>query len=208
MDAPEAFDAIAANPRTFHEFHQCIGDAAAESRTIAAARAALHRTVLDLGCGPAVWWATLCRHGSPPIYTGADASPAMLERARALWPELANEHRLILLDPAKPLPFHASHFDFVHVRHLLEHLETRAAVAMLGEAMRTAHREVVFTLSQFSHTLSPESLLTDEHLGARRWSHSRTVLQEAVRQGGFHVVERRRTRTVREELWICCRVAS
>lgn len=206
MDAPEAFEAIASNSRTFHEFHACIGDASAHSRLIAAQRAALHPTVLDLGCGPAVWWATLVRLGSPPVYTGADASPAMLARARALWPELDNEHRLVLLDPKARLPFMASHFSFVHVRHLLEHLPLQEAVTMLVEAFRIAHREVVFTLSQFSHTLGSSSILTDGHLGAQRWSHPRATLEVVIREAGFHLIERQRTRTVREELWICCRV--
>lgn len=208
LTAPQAFDAIARDDATFLTFATCIGDLNAPSRVLAAARAVHHRTVLDLGCGPAVWWRSLVSastaSGCPaPIYTGADASPAMLARARVAAPELDRPERLVAIEEGKWLPWPDRHFDFVFVRHLLEHLIEAKMISQLREALRVTKSELVIAFSQCTQGVRPAPILTDEHLGAKRWAHRVDAVTDAVEASGFLVLTRTTTPVPREEVWIC-----
>lgn len=140
-------------------------------------------------------------------YCGVDPVRAMLEAARTYprLPILAERERLDGEEVRRtgglvvvPWPFeNASHVlrhceyskgpgeppcaDGVVLRHVLEHLQDPAP--LLRSAARSVRPggRLVVVLSQASRAVGlPLPLLTDCHLGARRWSHWRPTLHQAI----------------------------
>lgn len=88
-NATAAFAAIAANPPALRTFLACVGNGQAPSRLRAAAAMTDCRTILDVGCGPAVFFATLLEQrqhdaagGGAWRYFGVDPVRELLELAR------------------------------------------------------------------------------------------------------------------------------
>jgi SAM-dependent methyltransferase len=90
--------------------------------------------VLDTGCGAGALAARLA--GRAGRVDAVDASPAMIERARSLWPGAAGVRWLSgdLLDPALPLA--AGGYDAVTAISSLHHLPLRAGLSRLASLVR------------------------------------------------------------------------
>lgn len=106
------------------------------------------------------------------------------------------------------LPFSCAvpQFDAVVVRHVLEHLAKPGP--LLAECCMLARSKLILVFSQATHATGlDQSLLTDQHLGAPRWSHWRTSVEELVGRLQFDVqaIEAGPPLVPREELWHCVR---
>jgi SAM-dependent methyltransferase len=83
-------------------------------------------TVLDVACGPGLVvcaFAEITRHA-----TGIDATPAMLDRARALQQEKRLKNVSWRLAEVPPLPYSDAAFSIVTSRYTFHHLQNPAAV--------------------------------------------------------------------------------
>ena len=91
--------------------------------------------LLDVGCGPASVTADLAELVAPGRVVGLDASPAVLDIARALLAERGLRDRVELMEgDVFALPFDDDTFDVVHAHQLLQHLDD--PVAALAEMRR------------------------------------------------------------------------
>lgn len=187
-----------------------IGPAGARSRLLAAGAVADCSTVLDVGCGPGVFRATLALTSRPdPLarYVGVDAVEEMLpESANLPGPPPTVEW---IEAKAESLPFEAGEFEGVVVRHLLEHLEDPYEV--LREAARVCSRIVVLVFSQWPRN-GGKSMISDAYLKAIRWSHPERLLRAELDRAGFQAVaeerydpspENRKRLAPREAIWVC-----
>lgn len=90
--------------------------------TLRLARATAPVAILDVGCGTGAWLAAQHHHAGdrPATWSGADPSPAMLERARAKcpWADLRPAG-------AEDLPFPDAAFAFVYTSFACHHLEDK-----------------------------------------------------------------------------------
>lgn len=130
--------------------------------------ASLGSSILDLGCGPGALWPRLLEtrdSGFPGLdWVGADITLGVLLASRG------SSCRGRCQADGSSLPFAATSFDVVVVRHVLEHLPRDPMAATLVEACRVARQAVVVALhlplvqaSRISRTL-PEGFLET------RWS--------------------------------------
>jgi len=87
--------------------------------------------VLDVGCGPGTITADLGRLVAPGRVVGVDASPAIVERARA---GAVPANVSFEVASAYALPFGGETFDVAHAHQLLQHLSDPVA------ALREMHR--------------------------------------------------------------------
>jgi len=156
--APRAFATIA--EKRMPDFMAGIGGPGHPSRILAAERLAACGTVLDIGCGPAVFWTTLHRVRPEIEYRGIDPVARMFDYAPIGCPKLEVGH-------AEKLPYEAESFDGVLLRHVLEHIEDPRDA--LAEAVRVCSRDLVVVFSQWTN--DRHRLLTDSHLRAARFSH-------------------------------------
>lgn len=95
-------------------------------------------SLLDVGCGPGALWPYLGDHQPRFSWAGADVTPAMLNVAHKLFPEV-----YVAAADAGSLPFGDQSFDVVLLRHVLEYLPQWLMEQALQEAMRVARRTVV-----------------------------------------------------------------
>lgn len=94
--------------------------------------------LLDVGCGPASVTADLAELVAPGRVVGLDASPAVLDVARALLAERGLRDRVELMaGDVFALPFDDNTFDVIHAHQLLQHLDD--PVAALAEMRRVVH---------------------------------------------------------------------
>ena len=94
--------------------------------------------LLDVGCGPASVTADLAELVAPGRVVGLDASPAVLDVARALLTERGLRDRVELMaGDVFALPFDDDTFDVIHAHQLLQHLND--PVAALAEMRRVVH---------------------------------------------------------------------
>ena len=235
-NAPGAFSAIASDEAAMRSFLGSIGDAHAPSRVAIAQLLERCDDVLDIGCGPALTFAALQWHrqGRSWRYCGVDPVRAMLEAAQT-WPRLPILELRERLDGEQvqrlgglvviPWPFENAMSvlrvgeysreageppcaDGVVLRHVLEHLQDPAPLLRSAARSVRSGGRLVVVLSQASRTAGlPLPLLTDCHLGARRWSHWRPALFQAIAGavvgGHWHLVQRQTQYEglhVREEL--------
>lgn len=145
------------------DFMAGIGKPNHPSRELAASRLAGCASVLDIGCGPAVFYRTLQhRFGEKaPIYFGVDAVATMFDHA----PEEARP--ALRIQRAEDLACPDESFQGVLLRHVLEHLDDPRDA--LTEAVRVTGRDLVIVFSQWTN--DRQRLLTDTHLRAARFSH-------------------------------------
>ena len=91
--------------------------------------------LLDVGCGPASVTADLAELVAPGRVVGLDASPAVLDVARALLAERGLRDRVELMaGDVFALPFDDDTFDVIHAHQVLQHLDD--PVAALAEMRR------------------------------------------------------------------------
>ena len=91
--------------------------------------------LLDVGCGPASVTADLAELVAPGRVVGLDASPAVLDVARALLAERGLRDRVELMaGDVFAMPFDDDTFDVIHAHQLLQHLDD--PVAALAEMRR------------------------------------------------------------------------
>lgn len=105
---------------------------------LAAIVVGLGNTLLDVGCGPGAMWVHFQPYRSQFSWSGVDATEAMVQTARRLFPDVPVYHA-----DAGSLPFEDGQFDVVLLRHVLEHLPPWLMEQTLAEAMRVACRAVV-----------------------------------------------------------------
>jgi len=156
--APHAFAKIA--DKRMPDFMAGIGGPGHPSRMLAADRLAACKRVLDVGCGPAVFWTTLHRTHPEIRYQGIDPVARMFQYAPIGCPELE-------VGRAEELPYESESLDGVLLRHVLEHLANPRDA--LAEAVRVCRRDLVVVFSQWTN--DRRQLLTDAHLRAARFSH-------------------------------------
>lgn len=193
------------------QFVADIGPAGAPSRLRAAAALSDCASILDVGCGPGVFRATLALADDRvklERYVGVDPVGEMLP-----WrgPSNANPEAEFHETHAESLPFEDQAFHGVLLRHLLEHLED--PYPALREAARVCSRSLVLVFSQWPRD-GAKSILTDAHLKVLRWSHGTPILMAELKRAGFAMVTvenfqptpKGRARLVpRESIWICSR---
>ncbi len=98
--------------------------------------------ILDLACGPGVVSAALAKTARQVI--GLDATPAMLEKARARCADAGIANVEFCEGDATALPYEPGTFDAVVTRLSIHHFETPAAVvAQAHRALRPSGRLVV-----------------------------------------------------------------
>ena len=98
--------------------------------------------LLDVGCGPASVTADLAELVAPGRVVGLDASPAVLDIARALLAERGLRDRVELMEgDVFALPFDDDTFDVVHAHQLLQHVAdpvlTRSEERRVGKECRS-----------------------------------------------------------------------
>lgn len=183
-----AFEDIAKDPARYATFAQCIGDAKAPSRVIAAQEIekAGCESVLDVGCGPGVFGDTLLMREWAGSYLGYEPNGTMARKARhavqTMWP--------------------SDQFDAVLVRHVLEHLTPLAGSRLLAECRPRCRKLLLLAFSQELHNGS-RAILTDKHLGAERYSHSRPMMLAELNRGFTVEMVPSEALVIREEMWIC-----
>jgi ubiquinone/menaquinone biosynthesis C-methylase UbiE len=168
----ERFDTIAATPAEFKEFCERIGDARAPSRLAAKEAIAACSSVLDVGCGPGVFRATLDLEPAwPGHYVGVDTSTRMIEHALAAHPTVITKTDWVLHeDPSRVLPFAAGSFEAVVARHVLEHLDRPRT--LLRELTRICERVLVLVFSQSPlHYTSQGIRVADQYMKVPRFAH-------------------------------------
>lgn len=212
--APRAFTAIWEKHR--ERFVAGIGPAGAPSRVRAAEALRMCQSILDVGCGPGVFLTTLQLHEGGHFerpraarlerYVGVDPVAEMLPwrgYSRAQVPDVEAEFHQ---GDAEDLPYGDGEFRGVLLRHVLEHLED--PIPALREALRVSSGMVVLVFSQWPRD-GWKSILTDQYLGALRWSHGAPMLRRALEGASWsHSEEKfspdqRGHLAPREGLWIC-----
>lgn len=174
----ERFDTIAREPSAFQEFTGGIGDARAPSRILAREAVLGARDVLDVGCGPAVFFDTL--HDSPAwegTYVGADTSAAMIDHAvrrlgasRRYAADRCHLVTMPLVDERTRLAWNDCSFDAVVCRHVLEHLSH--PLPLLHELARVCRSTLVLVFSQAPLQFQAEGIrIADQQLGVPRFAH-------------------------------------
>lgn len=131
------------------------------------------RTLLDVGCGLCTECDGLRAEALPITYKGIDATPRLVDfaRARGLDVQVGYAENL-------PLPDRSPDADLVLMRHLLEHLPTFRDA--LDEAMRVAGREVVVVFATRPDE-RPEALSFDPALQLYRNRYNRGDVELWVR---------------------------
>ncbi len=152
------------------QFLSGIGGHRHPSRLLAAKRLAGCETIIDVGCGPGVFWTTLAalRPGTF-TYLGFDPVVEMFESAGT---GVAGSLRE---GAAESLPLPDKSADGVLVRHVFEHLEDPAPA--MREACRVCARDLVIVFSQWTNPR--RSIISDSYLKALRWSHHDGYLMSA-----------------------------
>lgn len=99
--------------------------------------------LLDLGCGPGGYHASICTQGVRVV--GADASGGMVLEAKAA--ARANDNRVAVAQTdAQTLPFRSAVFDRVLAAHMLYHVRDReAALHEMRRTLRAGGRAVLVT---------------------------------------------------------------
>jgi SAM-dependent methyltransferase len=141
--------------------------ARAENGVAAGARA----LVLDVPCGTGRLRAALAAHGS---YVGADVSPQMLARARALGPGC-------LCADAEQLPFADGAFEVVLCCRLLHHLRDERFERVVAELVRVSSRWI---LASFFDAASLPALRRRLLARPGRTSHSKRRVRAALEAAG------------------------
>lgn len=179
----------AADSAEWRWFAAAIGAATAASRAQAALDIAGAASVVDVGCGPVVFYQTLLAHPPAPswTYTGTDASPEMVAEARR---RLEGEpgRPQVLVAEIDQLPLEDRSADAVVVRHVFEHLED--PLPGLRECARVCRQHLVIVLSQYLAE-GELRLLADLESGIPRWSHPRRWIYSELAAAGFSVEQHR-----------------
>lgn len=102
--------------------------------------------VLDVGCGPGIYYEKLIAHVPDAVYVGLDLMPTMIQRHPA--PE-----RIIISD-AEQLPFPDDYFDVVMANHMLYHV--RDIEAVLNEMKRVLKPDGLIVTATNSNQTMPE----------------------------------------------------
>jgi SAM-dependent methyltransferase len=137
--------------------------------------------LLDAPCGAGRLFATLARRGRT---VGLDASPSMLDEARAGRRDL----ELVLGDVTR-LPFRDSSFDAVVCCRLLHHLEEPQALqGVLAELVRVSRRLVIASFWDACSLPALRTLVFSPARAPRRRSRSRGELALAFERAGAEVV--------------------
>jgi ubiquinone/menaquinone biosynthesis C-methylase UbiE len=98
-------------------------------------------TILDIGCGPGTITVDFARRVAPGRVVGLDASPEIIEKARAFARAAAVDNIVFQEGDAYALDFPDDHFDIVHAHQTLQHLAD--PVAALREMRRVVRHEGV-----------------------------------------------------------------
>ncbi len=153
------------------------------SRLLAAKCLAGCETIIDVGCGPGVFWSTLADvHPGPFTYLGFDPVAEMFKSAGT------GVYGFLREGAAESLPVPDKCADGVLVRHLLEHLEDPCPA--IREACRVCARDLVIVFSQWTNPR--RKMVSDSYLKALRWSHCDAPLIEAAWRHEFELVARYR----------------
>lgn len=102
--------------------------------------------VLDVGCGPGIYYEKLIGHVPDAVYVGLDLMPTMIQRHPA--PE-----RIIISD-AEQLPFPDDYFDVVMANHMLYHV--RDIEGVLNEMKRVLKPDGLIVTATNSNQTMPE----------------------------------------------------
>jgi glycosyltransferase involved in cell wall biosynthesis len=158
--------------------------AAGPRRRLAELLRGLGDSLLDVGCGPGMLWPYLEPFRPGFRWAGLDATEAMVEAARELFPSVPVHH-----GDAGDLPFADGSFDVVLLRHVLEHLPEWLLRRALGEAMRVAAKAacVDFYLAPVAEGQRRMRRVGEGFLETR-WTVADIVAP--VQQARWHVVER------------------
>jgi SAM-dependent methyltransferase len=97
------------------------------------------KTILDVGCGKGEPMSFINKDGNFDV-TGIDLFQPYLEEA-----ERKAVYRRLMIGNALSLPFENKAFDAVICMELLEHLEERDGIALLGELERVARKQILLT---------------------------------------------------------------
>lgn len=96
-------------------------------------------SLLDVGCGPAITYENLKKHGRQVTYRGIDYCQNFIDACRELFPD--GDFRI---GDARSLPEATASWDMVLLRHLLAH--TGGYRAVISEAMRVARKRVMLVM--------------------------------------------------------------
>jgi ubiquinone/menaquinone biosynthesis C-methylase UbiE len=140
--------------------------------------------VLDLGCATGAMAHFLSTFGCQTV--GADYSPAGIEKARELFPEIRFE-----VADAADLPFEKDSCDKVLAADLTEHLDQATLEGMFRECFRVLSAKGALSI----HTPNPrhliERLKDKEFLISQNPTHvgllTREELESALRSAGFEI---------------------
>lgn len=160
------------------------------------------KAILDVGCGPGVFFDTLTAAREPGTFDYVGIEPVLQladqARQRCGIEASAPTRGVTIVHDANPtglLEFmaadapHRPRFDAVLVRHVLEHL--REPWQLLAAAANVCGGTLVVVLSRETRLQGiPQPLLTDRELGALRYSHWRLTLLQVIASRGFYVHER------------------
>ena len=94
-------------------------------------------TMLDIGCGPGTITVDFARRVAPGRVIGLDASPEIIEKARAFAEDAAVDNVEFRVGNAYVLEFADDQFDIVHAHQTLQHLaDPVAALREMRRAVR------------------------------------------------------------------------
>lgn len=141
---------------------------------------------VELGCGTGRNIPTLLEAGVES-YIGVDLSAGMLEKAQAKFPNL----RFINTDIQKQLPFPDSHFDFVLVSLVFEHLEN--LITTLSEIHRILKDGGKLRILEIHSDLTTNGTQAhfqhEEHeIRIPSFPHSKDEFKNIMSQVGFEIV--------------------
>jgi cyclopropane fatty-acyl-phospholipid synthase-like methyltransferase len=140
--------------------------------------------VLDLGCAAGAMAHFLSTFGCETV--GSDFSPAAIEKARELYPEIRFEQA-----DCSDLPFEGDSFDKIVAADLTEHLDPPTLDGMFAESFRVLRPGGTLSI----HTPNPrhliERLKEEEFLLAQNPTHigltTREELETQLRHAGFEI---------------------